>query len=167
MRQPYKMLACLAILATGSAALAQDAAGPAPDPTHIPFTLPQDIKWEGDPARGEQQFKIFGDPSKAGPYAILLKWFPGHFSRPHFHTKTRYVTVLSGRWWVSSSNVYDPSKTYPLPPGSMATDLPNTVHWDGAKDEPVVLEIAGDGPSPNINVDEQGNPLPPRGGRPN
>jgi quercetin dioxygenase-like cupin family protein len=167
MRRYQKSLVGLAVALVGSTALAQNATGPAPDPTHIPFTLPQDVKWEGDAARGEQQFKIFGDPNQPGPYAILLKWYPGHYSRPHFHQTARYITVLSGHWWVSSSNVYDPTKTYPLPPGTMAIDMPNTVHWDGAKDEPVVLEIVGDGPSPNVYVDEQGKPLPPRAGRGN
>ena len=57
-------------------------------------------------------------------------------------------------------------KTYPLPAGTIARDVANTVHWDGAKDEPVVLEIVGEGPAPNIHVDETGKPLPPRQGRP-
>ena len=37
----------------------------------------------------------------------------------------------------------------------------NTVHWDGAKagGRPVVLEIVGDGPVANINVDEAGKPI--------
>ena len=101
---------------------------------------------------------------EAGWYDILLKWYPNHFSKPHFHPNVRYITVLSGHWWVCSSNVYDPSKTYPLGPGTIARDEANTVHWDGAKDEPVVLEIVGEGPAPNINVDETGKPLPPRAG---
>lgn len=154
------LLSVAAILAAMSFAHAQE--GPLPDPSHIPFTVPDNIAWEGDPARGEQQFKLFGDPSKPGWYAILLKWYPGHFSKPHLHPNVRYITVLSGHWWVSSSNVYDPSKTYPLPAGTIARDEAGTVHWDGAKDEPVVLEIVGEGPAPNIAVDQDGKPLPPR-----
>ena len=133
-----------------------------PDPTHIPFVLPDNIPWEGDAARGEQQYKVFGDTSKPGWYQVLIKFYPGHYSRPHYHPNMRYITVLSGRWWVSSSTVYDPTKTYPLPAGTHARDLPGTVHWDGAKDEPVILEITGEGPAPNINVDEQGKELPKR-----
>jgi hypothetical protein len=91
---------------------------------------------------------------------ILLKWYPNHFSKPHFHPNVRYITVFSGHWCVSSRNVYDPSKTYPPGPGTLARDEANTVHWDGAKYEPVVLEIVGEGPIPNISVDETGMPLP-------
>ncbi len=145
-----------------SAALAQDANYPVPDPANIPFAVPDQIQWEGDAARGEQQYKIFGDPRKPGWYGILLKWYAGYYSKPHLHPIVRYVTVISGHWWVSSSNVYDLGKTYPLPPGTVARDEANTVHWDGAKDELVVLEIVGEEPAPNVYVDENGKPLPPR-----
>ncbi|MGI4881520.1 MAG: cupin domain-containing protein [Janthinobacterium lividum] len=129
-----------------------------PDPTHIPFIRADSIPWQGQVGK-EQQYNIFGDPRKPGAYAMLLKWYPGNFSKPHYHPMPRYVTVISGTWWTSSSNVYDPTKTYPLGPGSVVTDVVNTVHWDGAKDEPVVLLITGEGPSPNINVDADGKPL--------
>ncbi len=77
---------------------------------------------------------------------MLVKWMPHHFSQPHLHPNDRYVTVLSGTWWVSSSGTYDPDKTVPMPAGSFVTDLAKQVHWDGAKDEPVILEIVGEGP---------------------
>jgi hypothetical protein len=151
----------LAIMGASSVALAQDAVGPMPDPTHIPFVLSKDIKWQtGGEKSGQRSevYPLFGDVNKPGPYALLLKWLPGNMSRPHFHEKTRYITVLSGHWWVSSSNVFDPSKTYPLPPGTLVQDVANTVHLDGAKNETVVLEIMGDGTAPNIDVDETGKP---------
>lgn len=131
-----------------------------PDATHIPFILPDNIPWEGKSGR-EQHYNVMGDPSKPGPYIQILKWWPGNFSKPHYHTKQRYIAVLSGTWWVSSSTHYDPDKTYPLPAGSLVQDVANTVHWDGAKagGDPVVLEIVGDGPAPNVNVDESGKPI--------
>ena len=132
-----------------------------PDPSHIPFTAFDNLAWTGTVGR-QQQFKVMGDPAKPGPYILLMKWYPGAYSKPHFHEKVRYVTVISGTWWVSSSNHYDPAKTYPLPAGTIARDEANTVHWDGAKDGVVILQISGDGPVTNINVDEDGKPLPPR-----
>ncbi len=145
----------------GQAAPANDAnKANFPDPTHIPFVLPENIPWEGQPGR-EQHYNVMGDPSKPGPYVRILKWWPGNFSKAHFHAKQRYIAVLSGTWWVSSSTHYDPDKTYPLPAGTLAQDNANTVHWDGAKagGEAVVLEISGDGPAQNINVDENGKPI--------
>jgi quercetin dioxygenase-like cupin family protein len=129
-----------------------------PDNTHIPFFTPDAIPWKGTPGR-EQQYLVYGDTKQPGPYALMLRWYPGSFSKPHFHGKPRYIVVLSGTWWVSSSNKYDPAKTYPLRAGSVVSDELNTVHWDGAKDEPVTLLIVGEGPVPNVNVDEDGKPI--------
>jgi hypothetical protein len=136
----------------------------APDPTHIPFTLPADIKWTGNADSGTTQAKLFGDASQPGPYGILIKWMPGHYSHPHFHSTDRWVYVVSGTWWVSSSTHFDTAKMFPLPTGTFATDLANTVHFDGAKEggEPVVLELVGMGPVTTTQVDESGKPIPPR-----
>lgn len=117
---------------------------PMPDPTHIPLVFGKDIPWKGKP--GEQQALIFGDPNKPGIYGILIRWDPGHYSKPHFHSTDRYVYVVSGTWWVSASDTYDPDKTYPVPAGTYVRDIANTVHWDGAKDEPCLLMLVGEGP---------------------
>ena len=115
-----------------------------PDPSHIVFTAPKDVKWKM--GTGSDQAVIFGDPDKPGLYGILIRWHPGQFSRPHFHNTDRYAYVISGTWWVSSSDTYDLSKTYPMPAGSVVTDLANTVHFDGAKDGDALLELVGMGP---------------------
>ena len=123
------------------AALAQTAK---PDPSRITFTLPKDIQWKTGEAM--DQAVIFGDPGKPGIYGLLLRWKAGHFSRPHFHNTDRYAYVLSGTWWVSDSDTYDLSKTYPMAAGTVVTDLAGKVHWDGAKDEDALLELVGMGP---------------------
>jgi quercetin dioxygenase-like cupin family protein len=117
---------------------------PLPDASHIPLQFGKDIHWKGVP--GEQQALLFGDPSKPGIYGILIKWEPGHYSKPHFHSTDRYIYVVSGTWWVSSSSTYDPAKTYPVPAGTYVQDIAKTVHWDGAKDEPCLLMLVGTGP---------------------
>lgn len=96
-----------------------------------------------DPAR-QQTAVLYGDQSKEGPYGVLIKWAPGAFSRPHFHDQTRWIYVVSGTWWVSSSNVYDERTTYPFHAGTFSTDVANTVHWDGAR---TGREGAGDHPA--------------------
>jgi hypothetical protein len=118
-----------------------------PDPTHIPIVFGKDIKWTGDP-KGEQTAAIFGAEDKPGIYGILIKWMPGSNSKPHMHSSVRYIYVVSGTWWVSSSTTYDKTKMYPVPAGSFVTDIPQTIHWDGAKDEggPCILMLVGEGP---------------------
>jgi hypothetical protein len=121
-------------------------AQPLPDPSHIPMIFGKDIPWKGK--NGERSAKLFGDPSKPGIYGVLIQWEPGHNSKPHFHSTDRYIYVVSGSWWVSSSTHYDPSKMYPIPAGTFVTDIKNTIHWDGARAEtgPVILMLVGEGP---------------------
>ncbi len=164
------MIAASAILGVSGSAGAQtdqkvsatisDPVGPIPDPSHVPLVLPKDIKCSG--AEGAQQVcTLFGDPEKVGLYGQIIKWWPGHFSKPHFHDQDRYAYVISGTWWVSTSNTYDERTTYPVHAGSVSIDVKNTVHWDGARageKEPAVLELVGMGPVKTISVDENGKP---------
>jgi quercetin dioxygenase-like cupin family protein len=149
--------------AQGAKATVNDPVGPPPDPTHIPTVLPKDIKWTGQEGR-QQQGRLFGDPSKPGLYGVVIKWYPGNFSQPHFHDQERYAYVISGTWWVSTSNVYDEKTTYPVQAGTVAIDAANTVHWDGARlgeKEPAVLVLVGMGPVKTVQVDENGKPKAP------
>jgi quercetin dioxygenase-like cupin family protein len=131
-----------------------------PDPSHLPLVVPGDVKCTGT-AGVQQTCTLFGDPGKAGLYGVIYKWWPGHFSKPHFHDQDRYAYVISGTWWVSTSNVYDERTTYPVHAGTVAIDVKNTVHWDGARigeNEPAVLELVGIGPVKTVEVDERGKP---------
>ena len=116
------------------------------DPKALVYTLPDQIKWTGGDG-GAQQAILEGDPSKPGLYIVLTKWTAHHNSRPHFHPNDRYITVLSGTWWVGTGTKYDPDSTVPMPAGSYVVDLAKQVHFDGAKDVPAVLEIVGEGPA--------------------
>jgi hypothetical protein len=78
------------------------------------------------------------------------------------HDKDRFIYVVSGTWWVSSSPVYDPKLSYPMTAGSSVEDVAGTVHWDGARagGPPAILELVGMGPVKTIPVDENGKPKP-------
>src|SRR5262245_33541685 len=152
-----------AAFAQGAKATINDPSGPLPDPTHIPMVLPKDLKWTGQEGR-QQQAVLFGDPGKAGLYGVVIKWYPGNFSQPHSHDQERYAYVISGTWWVSTSNVYDEKTTDPVRAGTVAIDVKNTVHWDGARlgeTEPAVLVLVGMGPVKTTQVDANGNPRAP------
>jgi len=93
-------------------------------------------------------------------------WYPGNFSKPHYHNNERFAYVVSGTWWTSTSNVYDERTTYPVHAGTVAVDKLRGIHWDGARKgekEPAVLILAGTGPNNNQSVDENGKDSgPPR-----
>ena len=159
----FLALAEVANAQQGAKATIDDPIGPPPDPTHIPTVLPKDIKWTGQEGR-QQQGLLFGDPTKPGIYGVVIKWYPGNFSQPHFHDQERYAYVISGTWWVSTSNVYDEKATYPVRAGTVAIDAANTVHWDGARlgeKEPAVIILVGMGPVKTVQVDENGKPKTP------
>jgi quercetin dioxygenase-like cupin family protein len=116
------------------------------DPKAITIRLPADIEWK-DSATGAETVTLAGDESKPGLYVILVKWKAHHNSRPHFHPNDRFITVLSGTWWVNTGRKYDPDGMKPVPAGSFVTHYKNEVHYDGAKDADVILEIVGMGPA--------------------
>ena len=90
---------------------------------------------------------LAGDPEKPGLYVQMLTWKKGNFSHPHFHPNDRFITVLSGTWWVATGNKFDPEHlTVPMKPGTFVTHLAKGVHWDGAKDEDTTILIIGEGP---------------------
>ena len=116
------------------------------DPKIINIKLPGDIHWV-DNGDGSESAIISGDPSKPGLYVLLNKWKAHHNSRPHFHPNDRFITVLSGTWWVNAGAKYDPDGMKPLPPGSVVTHYAKGIHYDGARDGDVILEIVGMGPA--------------------
>src|SRR5262249_51812405 len=74
---------------------------PALDPAALVYQSPDQIKWTSG-AGGNSQAVLYGDPTKPGLYIILNKWSDHHNSRPHFHPNDRFITVLSGTWWVNT-----------------------------------------------------------------
>lgn len=109
---------------------------------------PEEVQWKEPPfGLGVQIAIIEGDPSKPGIYVQRVKFPPGLFSRPHFHPEDRHVVVLKGTWYTGTGDTFDPSKAIPLKAGSYMKHPAGAVHWDGAKDEEVILQIVGYGPS--------------------
>ena len=87
-------------LALGAAGLALGAAGAASaaelDPKVVAFKLPDQIAWVENTRSGNRTAVLQGNPTKPGPYAMLLTWLPGNMSRPHFHPNDRFFIVRVG-----------------------------------------------------------------------
>jgi hypothetical protein len=71
------------------------------DPKVLAYKLPDQIPWKDDPI-GAKMAVLQGDPSKPGLYIVLVKWTPNHMSHPHWHPNDRFITVISGTWWVGT-----------------------------------------------------------------
>ena len=123
------------------------------NPAAIAIKMPKDIKWVESPAAGSALAILVGDPDKPGFYAVLTKWHAGHMSHPHFHANNRYITVLSGTWWVGTGTKYNPASTTAGADGQFVTHFGKQIHYDGAKDGDVVLQIMGEGPATATNAE--------------
>lgn len=117
------------------------------DRTAVEFIAPADIKWVRNKAGTNEQAVLFGDPAKPGPYVMRIKWLRGNMSRPHAHPNDRFFAVLSGTWWTGTGTTFDPDATVPIPAGSYVYHRAGQVHYDGAKDEDVVIQVWGMGPA--------------------
>jgi hypothetical protein len=116
------------------------------NPAALAYKLPDQITWT-DESSGAKIAVLQGDPSKPGFYIVLVRWTAHHMSRPHWHPNDRFITVLSGTWWVGTGSKFDPDSTVALPAGTFVTHFGKQVHYDGAKDGDAVLEIVGEGPA--------------------
>jgi hypothetical protein len=123
------------------------------DPKAINIQLPAEIKWVRN--GGAESAVLVGDPSKPGLYVVLQKWLPHNNSRPHFHPNDRFITVISGTWWVNTGPKYDPEGMKPVPAGSFVTHPGKQIHYDGAKDAECVLQIVGMGPATSTAAEEK------------
>ena len=118
-----------------------------------------EVKWTDRPGYDGVKFAVVhGDPSKPGIYVIRAKFSPGAMTRPHWHPEERFVTVISGTWYTGEGDSFEPDKTVPLKAGSFMLHPAKGHHFDGAKDEEVVVQIIGIGPSNTTLIHpEQGN----------
>lgn len=136
------LFACVASVATADL-----------NPAAIEIKLPPQIPWkigvEND------QAVMVGDPAKEGLYVVLYRWHKGQMSRPHFHPNDRFITVISGTWWVGTGPKFNPASTVPMPAGSFVKHFGKQIHYDGAKDEEAVIQIMGMGPGTNTPAEEK------------
>jgi quercetin dioxygenase-like cupin family protein len=108
---------------------------------------PEKIDWKVPFGTGSTPFAFLdGDPSKSGIYVQRVKFPPNIFTSPHWHGGDRHIVVLKGTWYMGSGKDFDPSKAVPMPVGSYVKHPAGAVHWDGAKDEEVELQVIGAGP---------------------
>lgn len=134
----FTLLGCL-FVASVAVVFAQDPV------VRVPF---DQLIWKTDPADlGFSQAVVDGDPAKPGIYIILVKFPPGVMSKPHFHGETRYATVIKGTWYTGAGDEFAPDKTVALKPGSFMKHPAGAHHFDGSKNEEVILQLMGMGPS--------------------
>jgi quercetin dioxygenase-like cupin family protein len=109
---------------------------------------PSEMTWtHGNMALpGMEQLNLVGDPTKAGPYTVRLKFPAGYKLAAHTHPDSREVTILSGTWYMGYGEKADPEKLKAMTAGSFFTEPANVAHFIEIR-EPTVVQVSGNGPS--------------------
>jgi hypothetical protein len=101
---------------------------------------------------------LYGDPSKAGLYSILLYVPPNTTIQAHSHRDDRMATVVSGTWRFGYGDKFDASRLQELPPGSVYSEPKSHPHFAQTQKEAVVVHIVGYGPTDTAYVDPANDP---------
>jgi len=104
---------------------------------------------------------LYGDPSKAGLYSVVLS-VPPHTSIPaHSHRDDRMATVVAGTWQFGYGDRFDEHVLKNLPVGSVYSEPGGANHFARTGDEPVLVQITGFGPTDTTYVDPLQAPKTP------
>ena len=149
--------ACIGVLVAASviafgtrATVAQKPAAPKKAATTAKHLLlaPGDMKWGPAPDAlppGAQVAVLDGDPSKAAPYSMEIKFPAGYRVAPHWHPTDENVVVLSGTFMVGMGDKMDEAAMQTLSAGSYGKVPRQMHHYAMAKTE-ATIHIYGMGP---------------------
>ena len=121
---------------------------------------PSEMKWTKQgalAAPGLEQLNLVGDPTRAGPYTLRLRFPKGYKMPPHTHPDSREVTIVSGVFATGYGETFDSAKLKILPAGSFYTEPANVPHYIEIEEE-TVLQVSGMGPSGRNFVKPADNP---------
>ncbi|MBR0971246.1 MULTISPECIES: cupin domain-containing protein [Bradyrhizobium] len=135
----------LAVLATSGfcAALAEDSS------LEYKRVTSSDLKWSPLPSmsKGTQSTVLHGNPGKPGLYTVRVK-VPANSKMPvHSHPDERVRVIISGTYYSALGDKVDASKLLSFPPGTFSHVPPKVWQFAETRDEEVVFEITGIGPT--------------------
>lgn len=165
MKSTYRYLVLAAALLTQGGIDVAQAAG-APMETFI--ATPQQLSVNQSASKtvgvsqvgGQSAQVLYGDPTKPGLYTVLLRLEPRKRIMPLSHPDSRFVTVLSGTFYIGFGDKYDQGGLKALPPGGIYTEPAHANHFGETRDEPVLVAITGYGPSGTTYANPADAPKP-------
>lgn len=111
------------------------------------------IRWQEINSDGSKYAVLEGDRSKPGPFTYAF-WLPnGVWERPHMHTGTARVTVVSGTLLLGEGRVLRKNSAEALTSGSVFVVPANVPHWEGARGDTLIVGV-GTGPWITKDVDQ-------------
>jgi quercetin dioxygenase-like cupin family protein len=119
---------------------------------------PSQLTWKPGRVPGIENAALLGSSKGEGPYTERVR-FPPHFViRAHSHPDPRSYTILSGTWYIGYGDKFDEAKLQPLPAGSFYVEPAGVHHFVATKDEPVILQLSGIGPTATRFADSENAP---------
>jgi quercetin dioxygenase-like cupin family protein len=146
-------LSLLAISASVTLSLVPAALAQADLPPGAMRITPDELRYGPGRVPGHEIAPLIGASNKPGAYVERVRFPANAISQAHSHPEDRTYTVISGTWYVGYGDTYDPAKLKALPPGSFYTEPANVTHFSLTKDEAVLVQISGNGPSATRFVD--------------
>lgn len=146
-------LSLITISAAVALSLVQAALAQADLPPGAMRIAPDELRFGPGRVPGHEIAPLIGASNKLGAYVERVRFPANAISQAHSHPEDRTYTVISGTWYVGYGDTYDPAKLKALPPGSFYTEPANVTHFSLTKDEAVVVQISGNGPSATRFVD--------------
>ena len=111
-------------------------------------TLPEDIEWKAFAAfpPSVRLAVVVGDPSKDGPYTIMVRVPRGVKLMPHKHPEDRVYTVISGVFYIGLGDQFDPDTLQAYAPGDVIVLPGDTSHFHWAKSDDYITQVTAIGP---------------------
>ncbi len=152
-------LSALFLMAAG-AAVAQTLPPMRMTPAEIRSSKLDNSKIGSSGVEGVHTNVIFGDPTKAGFYSVLL-FVPAHtIIQAHSHRENLMATVVSGEWHFGYGDHFDAKALKTLPPGSVYSEPGGQNHFAQTIASAVVVEVSGYGPTDTHYFDPANEPKP-------
>jgi hypothetical protein len=109
---------------------------------------PDRLVWTDAPASlppGAKVAVLDGDPARAGPFVMRMKFPDGYRVLPHTHPKPERVTVLAGTLHIGMGATFDAAKCEAMPVGAYGTWPAGMKHFGWFQGE-TVIQLHGEGP---------------------
>jgi quercetin dioxygenase-like cupin family protein len=108
------------------------------------YKLPSEIPWVE--RNGSESLTLYGSASKPGGiYVSLLRRPFDNWSAPHTHPTERYSVVLEGTFLAGTGPVQDRNRVEALKAGTVVSEVPGRMHYDGVGQDGVTLLFIGMG----------------------
>jgi quercetin dioxygenase-like cupin family protein len=137
-----KLLISVALIALAGSALAQDA-------MKATRVKPNELTWKDNPAlpKGAQLAVLVGDPTKAEPVVVRVK-FPANYQvPPHTHPYTELVTVVSGSIGLGMGEKFDTTKGEMVEAGTFNVVPVRHAHYAWTGSEGAIVQVQYTGPA--------------------